>query len=217
MKKAILILTAIIFCLQITGWSQKARVGVTGGLSISNMRGEVGGVDQKKNSRTGITFGMLVDAPIQDHITFQPGLHYIQKGKEEEQPNGTQKQTFATALRYAELQLNFLFNTSYAGEHKENFFVGLGPAVSINLPSKFVTETPSDKTESDITFGNKNENFRGFDLGANILGGVRFSNGFFISLNYTHGLRNILPAGGSGSDKLRNYCMGIRIGLLVNN
>ena len=216
MKKTIFILTAIIFCLQVTGWSQKARVGVTGGLSISNMRGEVNGVDQKKNSKTGFTAGMLVDVPLQGHITFQPGLHYVQKGKEEDQQNGSIKQTLTTALRYAELQLNFLYNTNYSGEHKENFFVGLGPAVSINVPSKFVTKINGQKTESDITFGNKSENFRGFDFGANALAGIRFSNGFFVSFNYTLGLRNLVP-GGSDSDKIRNYCFGIRIGFLVNN
>jgi hypothetical protein len=216
MKKVILILTAIIFCLQITSLSQETRVGVTGGLSISNMRGTVGGVDQKKNSRTGLTFGMLVDVPVQDHFSFQPGLHYVQKGKEENQMSSGGKQTLATALRYAELQLNFLYKTNYTGTNEENFFIGAGPAFSINFPSKYVTETGGQKTETDITFGNEKENFRGFDFGANILGGFRFSNGFFISLNYTHGLRNLVP-GGSGSDKIRNYCFGIRVGCLVKN
>jgi Outer membrane protein beta-barrel domain len=213
MKKTILILIAIIFCLQITGLSQKSRVGVTGGVSIVNMRGTANGKGVDGKTKTVPTFGLIVDVPIQDHLCFQPGLLYVQKGKEEDQTIGGIKQTLTTALRYAELQLNFLYKME---GHAENLFVGAGPALSINLPSKFVTEIGGQKTETDITFGNENENLRGFDFGANFLAGIRSSGGFIFSFNYTLGLRNLVP-GGSNTDKIKNSCFGIRVGFLVKN
>jgi Outer membrane protein beta-barrel domain len=217
MKKTIFILIVAVFCLQITGLSQKSRVGVTGGVSVAQMRGTVDGKDIDANSKTGLTFGLIVDAPIKNHFSFQPGLHYVQKGKVQDEVSGNIKQTVTTDLRYAELQLNFLYNTNYNTENKEaNFFVGAGPALSVNFPSKFVTEIGGTKTESDITFGNLSEDFRGFDFGANFLAGLRFNGGFFVSVNYTLGLRNLVP-GGSDTDKIKNSCFGIRVGLLVNN
>ena len=217
MKKTILILIVTVFCLQNTCLSQKSRVGVTGGITIAKMRGTVDGKDIDANSKTGPTFGLIVDVPFQDHFSFQPGLHYVQKGKVQDEINGTTRQTVTTALRYAELQLNFLYNTNYnTNSNDGNFFAGAGPALSINLPSKFVTDIGGTKTETDITFGNETENFRGFDFGANFLAGFRFPGGFFVSVNYTLGLRNLVP-GGSDVDKIKNSCIGIRLGFLVNN
>jgi hypothetical protein len=209
MKKTIFIVSVIIFCLQIAGLSQKSKVGFTGGISIANMRGTVDGKDQKQDARTGLTFGLIVDAPLKEHISFQPGLHYVQKGKQQDQNNIKT----VTALRYAELQLNFL----YSGESYTNaLFIGAGPAFSVNFPSKIVTKIENTKTETDITFGNETEDLRGFDFGANFLCGLRFPHGFLVSFNYTLGLRNLVP-GGSDTDKIKNSAFGARIGLLIDN
>ena len=210
MKKAILISIAIIFCWQITCVAQKTQVGVTGGLTVSNMRGTVGGKDQKKDSRLGCTFGLILDAPLNDHITFQPGLHYVQKGKK---VDVTTDQRIDTALRYAELQLNFLYGTNSDGT---TIFIGAGPALSVNFPSKIVTNNGGTKSDADINFGNENADLRGFDFGANFLGGFKFPGGILVSVNYTLGLRNLVP-GAPEKDKLKNSCLGFRIGWLIPN
>jgi hypothetical protein len=215
MKKIISILIVILCTFQITGFSQKARVGVTGGVGITNMTGKIDGVDQKADNKIDYTFGLLVDVPLSKHFVFQPGLHYVQKGKKETTGNGNLEQTVTTDLHYAEMQVNFLYKTNYSPD-AENFFFGLGPAFSINTPSKFITELAGAKTENDITFGNTIEDFRGFDFGANFLAGINFKGGFLVSFNYTKGIRNIFPGGGS-TDKVRNSCFGIRFGFLVNN
>jgi hypothetical protein len=214
MKKIILILFVFLSCLQITGFSQKSRVGVTAGLSIADMSGKQNGESLNDDSQIGYTFGMIVDAPIQDHFSFQPGLHYVQKGRETTLPGSPSAQKKITALRYAELQLNFLYNT---GEEVGSFFIGAGPTVSVNLPSKYVTKTGNIKAESDITFGNKQEDLRAFDYGVDFLVGFGFMHGVIFSANYTLGLRNLVPSGSATSDKLKNNYVGIRIGFLVNN
>ena len=77
MKKIFIILTVFVFCLQMTGLSQKTRVGVSGGITIANMTGTVGGVKLNDDSQTGISLGMFVDAPLSNHFSVQPGyLHH---------------------------------------------------------------------------------------------------------------------------------------------
>ena len=205
MKKTIFILIVAIFCLQNAGLSQKTRVGITGGLSLADMRGTVNGTDQKgDNLKLGYTFGLIVDAPLMDHLTFQPGLHYVQKGKR--QDLGADTKMF-TALQLAELQLNFLYNTTSDGTI---IFVGAGPAFSVNLPSKTVTKIGDTKTETDITFGNKTENFRAFDFGANFFRWFFVPIVFFLFF-FTSSLEIIfLPPVGSGIKKKKNFLFFVR-------
>lgn len=214
MKKSILILIVAVFCIQINALSQKAKVGVTSGLTISNMRGTVGGKDASGDSRFGYTFGLILETPLMEHLVFQPGLHYVQKGKDVDQSTAGSNKVVSTALRYAELQLNVLYTT---GSNTASFFIGAGPAVSINLPSKFVTDVNGTKTETDFTFGNEGaSNLRGFDIGPNVLAGFKFKKGFLFSANYTLGVRNLVP-GGTAPDKIRNSSFGIRVGWLFDN
>jgi len=54
------------------------------------------------------------------------------------------------------------------------------------------------------------------DYGANGLIGIRCKSGIIFSVNYTYGIRNLIPVP-SGDDKLRNGCLGIRLGYIFKN
>ncbi len=215
MKRTFFILSLALFCLQMTGLAQKARVGITGGATISNMYGEEGGENTNFDSRFGFTTGIIVDAPIgKTRFSFQPGVHYVQKGTVVSE---TKEQKDYLALRYAEFAFNFLYNTR--GAKGINIFFGLGPTLALNLPSKTVTKFQQDdtKVEENVIFGDEGAALiNGLDYGANALAGLQLKNGAFLAFNYTHGIRNLLP-GKDGSDALRNSCFGIRLGLLINN
>ncbi len=217
MKKVLFILAAFVFCLQINGFSQKSRVGVTTGVTSSNMYGSVDGEDIKDDSKAGITFGMVMDAPIgKGHISFQPGLHYVQKGRTTFNEN-TRANTLKEwiALRYAEMHFNFLYNTNGP---KGNFFIGGGPSIAVGLPSKKVSKTEDLKTETNINFGKEpNSDLRDFDFGGNMLTGYRLKSGVFVAFNYTVGIRNLVPVQEGNDYHISNHCWGIRLGFLVNN
>jgi Outer membrane protein beta-barrel domain len=212
MKRTLLILSLALFCLQMPGLAQKARVGITGGATISNMFGETDGFKTDFQTRGGFTTGLIVDAPIgKTRFSFQPGVHYVQKGTTLSE---TKEQTIYRALRYAEFNLNFLYNTR--GAKGINIFFGLGPALALNLPSKTVTQTSDTKTDVNIIFGKEGASeLRGVDYGATGLAGLQFKNGAFVSFAYTHGLRNLLP--GDGPDNIKNSCFAIRLGILIKN
>ena len=210
-------MTAFVFCLQISGLSQKAKVGVSGGVALANMNATIDGEKQNWDGKSGYTAGMIMDVPFAPHFSFRPGVHYVQKGTVQQETTGNTTEKIFIALRYAELTFNFLFNTNTTGA-KGNFFVGAGPAVSLNLPSKTVTKTGGVKTEGKINFGNTiAEDLKGVDYGVNFLIGCKITGGMILSANYTHGLRNLVPDGYMTDDKLKNTCLSFQLGVLFNN
>ncbi len=214
MKKVLFLLAAFVFCLQINGFSQKSRVGFYTGYTNANMYGKIGGERVKDDALSGITFGLILDAPIsKSHISFTPTLSYAQKGRitfNENTRASNQKEWIA--LRYAELNANFLYNTNGA---KGNWFIGGGPSISFDLPSKKVSKTDELKTENNITFGKEaNCDVRGIDYGANLITGFRMKGGFF---DYTVGIRNLVPVQDGNDNNIRNHSLGINLGFLINN
>ncbi|MBI3136948.1 MAG: PorT family protein [Sphingobacteriales bacterium] len=217
MKKVLFLLAAFVFCLQINGFSQKSRVGFSTGYTSSNMYGKIGGERVTDDPKSGISFGLLVDAPIgKSHISFQPSLNYVQKGRVTFNEN-TRANTLKEwiAIRYAELHANFLYNTNGP---RGNWFIGGGPTFAVDLPSKKVSKTDALKTETNLNFGKEsNSDLRGVDYGGNLLTGYRLKCGFFFAFNYTVGIRNLVPVQDGNDNNIRNHCWGIRVGLLINN
>ncbi len=214
MKKVAILFLAAFCLLQTRGFSQKTEVGIAGGVTSSNIYGHIGGNDTRGDVRGGFTLGMLVDAPIRkSNFSFQPGLHYVQKGDFSSKSANLKN---AVALRYAELQANFIHYTK--GKGKARLYFGLGPTLGLPLPSKKVAITDDAKTATSISFGKTNANdYRGVDFGANGLMGIRFRNGIIATINYTFGLRNLIPVPASNDDVLRNGCFSFRIGYIFKN
>jgi Outer membrane protein beta-barrel domain len=212
MKKAFFILFVSVLCLQLPGLAQKSKVGVTAGFSISNMTDTFRVSSKTGKSLIGYTVGIVVDVPIgKSRFHFQPSLHFMQKGKVLEESD-TKKSSIA--LRYADVDLNFLYNTN--GD-KVNFFIGAGPSVGLPLPSKKVTKIGAIKSEDNITFGNTGvETYKGIDYGLNFIGGFNLPGGFYTAASYTLGLRNIVSEKNS-KNSIKNSCFALRFGYLFNN
>jgi hypothetical protein len=212
MKKALILLIAGIYLFQLNAYAQKTLVGLTGGVTSSNIYGHVGGLDRRGDPRAGYTLGMLLEAPIgKTKWSFQPGLHYMQKGMYTSKTSTVKN---AVALRYAEFHFNFVHYTK--GKANRMYF-GLGPTLGLNLPSKTVVITDNSRTATSISFGKEgSDTYRGADWGANGIIGVRFKNNITFAVNYTFGLRNLLPVAGE-DDVLRNGCLGFRLGYFFKN
>ncbi len=206
MKKIIFLLTVSVSCLQIIGLSQ-TRVGISGGMTAASMKGEGTG-----DGKGGLITSLVVDAPIgASKFTFHPSLSYVQKGQTEPHPPGTLIDKQFMALRYMELASTFLYNIGEKGV----FFLGAGPSIAFNLPSKRVSTIGETKTQTDILFGPTPENdLRGVDWGANFLSGYRTSGGFFLAVNYNLGIRNLATEGDPGT--LKNNYVGIQLGVYLN-
>src|SRR5256885_1402738 len=180
MKKVVFLVTLFFLFFQIAGLSQKASVGISGGFAIADMKiTDIHGT-QATDTRTGVMGGLIVETPIGKHFLFQPGLFYVQKGHTNPPVAGSTNKVYTT-LRYAEFPLNFLFK---AGGKQVTFYIGGGPCIDLNAPSKTVTKDSSGKrTYKDISFGKLPANdVLGVDYGVNALAGIRLPMGFFISV-----------------------------------
>ncbi len=216
MKKAIFIFIAFMFCFELTGNAQKARVGLNLGLNIANLSRTIGGFDKDGDYRIGIAGGMLVDLPFgkKQQWSFQPSVNYVQKGTAEQPLAPINKQYIA--LRYAELDLNFLRNFKCGKDKGGTFYLGVGPYAGFNLPSKKVSHIPGNDVETDVSFGDQVANdLKGVDFGGNVLMGYRMPMGLSVTVNYSQGARNLAPT--DNGDKIKNICFGVRVGYLFKN
>lgn len=213
--KKLFFLLAVTCGLYFPGLTQKTRVGVMGGLTFSNMTGELGGNENGHETKVGATLGMMVDAPIgASRFSFAPGLHYVQKGTLQRPPSGTLITKSYYALRYAELNANIIYKTPGTG----TFFIGAGPSLSFKLPSKKGTMIDDAKTEADVNFGNTiDKDIKGVDWGFNTLLGYRLAAGFFVTANYNHSLRDLRPVPASSPSPVRNSYFGLQLGWLFAN
>jgi len=217
MKKLIFIASLFVLCFQFSATAQKARVGFLAGPVFTNLNGTVNGTDLNGDSKLGFSAGFLIDVPVCKNISFQPALYYVQKGAITQKAEGQFiKDRKSTELRYVDFALNFVYNTN---PDASNFYIGVGPYVGFNLPSKFLTKSPNDQqSETDIVFGNAiSDSYRGIDFGANAIAGYRLKGGFFVAANYSMGLRNLIPKESLSTGDIKNSSFGISLGWLVNN
>lgn len=222
MKKVLFLLAVAVLFFQASGFSQKTRVGVTAGITNSNMYGTVGGTTFKGDPKVGVTAGLFLESKIgKSKFSFQPAISYVQKGYVISETNDAKSWV---ALRYADLDLNFLLNS----KGKTTFYIGLGPSIGFDLPSSFITKTNNatvvnpnpdpefSKAATKINFGDEAlDDFRGLDFGINGMAGFRLAKGFSLSVNYNFGLRNIATKG--SSDEISNGYVGVRLGYLFKN
>lgn len=208
MKKIVLMLAIPMLCLVMAGKAQ-VRVGVAIGTTIAKMEGALTG-----DGRTGAMASMVLDAPLNKNFSFYPTLSYVQKGVTEPHPPGSLIDKQYVALRYAELSTNFIYHIG--NEKGSSFFLGLGPSIDFNLPSKRVSITGDTKVTTGISFGETAENdVKGVDYGVNVVLGWRTSPGFFFTVNYNKGLRDLSPIGRTMETK--NKYLGVQLGWFLNN
>lgn len=207
MKKLFFILLGA--CVFQAAVAQKSRVGITAGVTGSNLYDNIEGND-KTGSVGGATLGLILEVPLCGKFSFQPGVHYVQKGAVLKE---VAAEKISWKLRYAEFHWNFLYNTK---GKDGGFFIGGGPVLSFAMPSKQVTENNEGKSEKALIFGDDAiDDLRGVDYGLNGLMGLRLKKGWSLGVNYTLGLRNLVPGG--GDDKLNSGSFGVRLGYLFPN
>jgi len=211
--KKYLLLTSISFLLMHTMLSaQNARLGFSGGVTLANLYAKVDGESDNLDSKIGGTFGVFVDVPVAEHLSFQPALNFVQKGGKDKTEEGGFTEKVRINLNYIEVPLNLLYNSNGS---KGNFFIGAGPSFAMGISGKLKYTFEDESESAKVHFGNgEDDDFRGFDFGGNFITGFRTKGGFQFAVNYNYGFSNLFIEGGDGS--LRNSYIGIRLGFLLN-
>ncbi|NSL89561.1 porin family protein [Chitinophaga solisilvae] len=236
MKKSVLLI-AVALVGSMSTFAQ-VKFGVKAGLNLS---GATAKADDKKveglKSATGFHIGGIADISLAENFSLQPGLIYSQKGFKFEEPfdgPGSQTVTMTSKMSYIEVPVNFLYRANLGsgkifggvgpyfayGIGGKVKFAGLGPIGDlpgmddyfsnrkIKFDGKKLSETATAEEEKEYF---KNDHYKGFDAGANVMIGYELKFGLFFTANYSLGLTN-----GAVEDKAsyKNKSFGISVGYM---
>ncbi|MFT3747669.1 MAG: porin family protein [Agriterribacter sp.] len=200
----------VVYCtLSATVFCQKTSFGITGGVSLANMRIKAESIAVSADSKIGFTAGIFVNVALSENFSFQPALNYVQKGAKSEIKDMNYESKLM--LNYIELPLNFLYKPEM---QKLRFFVGAGPSIAYALSGKEKEKDNGVNTTYTYKFGNNPDehDLRALDFGANFLTGIETPGGFLIALNYNMGLSNLLPGGSSDDGTIKSNYFGFKVG-----
>jgi hypothetical protein len=210
MRKQLILLAAGMCC----GLYTFAQVsfGLKAGFSAANVSSKISPPEA----------GAIVDIPLADYFSFQPGLFYSSKGYKAEvmttDINGGEVPITVTShLNYLELPLNVLYKVPM-GNGK--FFGGFGPYLAYGIGGKVKAKNENTGVAAEVDVKFKNESsttsnevyVKPFDAGANITAGYELNMGLLFSANFSLGLLNTSPY---QYEKERNYYFGISVGYLL--
>ncbi|TMI74589.1 MAG: PorT family protein [Bacteroidetes bacterium] len=216
MRKSLLITAIFILIVNFVS-AQNTRLGFTAGPVASTMFQKVSGKKHMYDFGYAFTAGALLDVPMQKHGSFQPGINYIMKNSKDTYTDPTtNKQVLAKySLTYIEVPINVVFRIP-AGS-SGNVLLGGGVAPAMAIKGKTTNEIDNTITKDQgLNFGDETkDDFGQYDFGINAIAGYEFNNGFFIQLNYNHGI-NRLFVGGDPEDKLYNRYFALRLGYLIS-
>ncbi|HEY5408065.1 MAG TPA: porin family protein [Ginsengibacter sp.] len=204
--KSITLLMTLMILLTAFSLSAQTNVGISAGASFSNITVKAAGVSASPKSKTGITVGIAIDAPLSSNFSFQPALNFIQKGYKIEDQGS--KET--VNLNYLEVPFNFVYST----RKNEGFFIGAGPSLAYGISGKdkFTSDGMPDDNQK-VKFGSSGDEVKTFDFGVNALAGYKMKGGFMISANYNLSLSKINNDDGSGDGStIKNKYFSIKIG-----
>jgi len=194
--------------------AQDVKFGFAAGAAFANYKAKADGISFSAEVKTGITAGILIDIPVDKNFSFQPALNFVQKGTKYEFSDFGITEESKMTVNLVEVPLNVLFNYPITGG---TLFVGAGPSVAFALSGKEKYDDGTQTDENEISFGNDpdNDDMKGLDLGINLLGGFRLTNGLFVSTGFNAGLNNLLP-GGSDEGTLKSNYFSVKIGFMLN-
>lgn len=137
--------------------------------------------------KTGFQIGVDYEIGIAPDFYFAPGLQFSTKGTKSEVDNLETKKS----LNYLEVPLNLVYKPVLG---TGNLIVNFGPYLGYGIGGKKKAEFG----EEDINFGSgEDDDFKPFDMGANIGFGYQLGMGLSFKLNAQLGLINIHPDGDS--------------------
>ena len=230
MKKILSIIT--LMGLGTSAMAQDIKVGPELGATYNTMYQKLNGAKRETNYQLGFKIGGVVDLPINEMFSLQPGLFLSLN-------NGTEsyyERFYKTGsglptsdhdrrnygITYLQLPVYALFKTGKEFDDP-HFFFGIGPSFNYAVGGGFKQEFTSTLNGEDRTarydyglpIGNSKtkDKIRPFDISANVTVGYETPFGLFFRAYYGVGLLNIAPAGDS-DNKFRAHGGGISVGFL---
>ncbi len=205
------ILLLAVMAVAVTAMSAQG-LGLRGGVNLSNIAGD--GAPDDAKMLTGFHVGLDYEIAVAPDFYFAPGLLYSTKGSKLEASEENGSGEFKAVLNYVEVPMNLVYKP-LLGEG--NLIVAFGPYLGYGIGGKYKAECSIGdfvdmSGETDINFGSGDEDdFKAFDMGANISFGYMFAGGLSVQLNTQLGLIDINPSGES-DEAIKNTGFGLGLG-----
>lgn len=178
------------------------KIGAKGGLNLSNMmmKDDDDRGDEDFKMKAGIHLGAIVNIPLMDMVSLEPGIQISNKGYRTKQ--GDTK--FKLNLIYFEIPV--LGKFSY--ELGDITLVGLaGPVFGVGLSGKEKWNYDGDKESDKIEWGSDDDQARRPEVGLMFGAGVEMSS-FQFTLSYNLGLTSVSNESNNGF-KFKNRVIGL--------
>ncbi len=212
MKKTLLLSMAL--CVMVYAQAQTIipRLGIT----MSNI---AYAEDDGEKAKMGLTLGAGFNFEVNEMLSVQPELNFIQKGVKYDEDQFEQKVT----LNYLEIPV--LVKLTFGDATK--FFVNVGPSLGFGLSGKYKGEDDGESFDGKIKFGKEPDNYDGddeyldnrMDIGFQLGAGVLLADKFIIDIRYGLGFSNLADKTEFVDDaksKNRVFQIGISMPLKLN-
>lgn len=217
-------LVLVFICIVSITYGQNA-IGGKIGLNFATFTGDTDDLESDGNDKgfnPGLQIGGVFEIGINDLISIQPELLYIQKGvrlKSSEDFFGNPVESEAS-LVFNYLELPLLVKIKLGNPESTNFFINVGPSFGYTLSgkskSKISFDGETETNEEDFEF-EENDEFNRFDISATLGAGVNIPLGpgkLFVEARYLLGFSNLIDSD-FNDDKLKNGGIGLGVGYMV--
>lgn len=188
----------------------EAKFGIKGGWNSTNITNSKEGNIDDNNRLNTFNAGVVGVIPLGSTFSIRTGLDLQSKGTESTTTLVDEvKTTYKVNPMYLELPVNVAVMLPF--NEKVKAYIGAGPYAAVGIAGKIKTMTEvggvTDETSRSIEWGNDNPlaedasdqegqvgsgQFKRFDFGANIVGGIDFGR-FGVHAQYGIGLTNSVP------------------------
>jgi hypothetical protein len=165
--------------------------------------------DGNVKSRLGLSLGAAVEFAINEQFSVQPELLIIGKGAT------MTDEDYEAKHRITYLELPVLAK-AWFGEDDMRFYANAGPSFSFAMGGKAKYEFDGESETEKLKFGSdEDSDYKGFDLGFQLGGGILLMEKYQIDLRYGLGLSNISPVT-DGGFSIKNKTLQITFGMPLN-
>ncbi len=214
MKNLIKLLCVVVLFTMATRTTAQ-KFAVKGGLNLSKMliKDDDDTYSDNFKMNPGFHLGVTAEFPINDMISFEPGLLLSTKGYKAKESGTGYEYKETTNLFYFEVPLNAKATFDVGGTKVYGIF---GPYLGLGLSGKSKTKYTEDGDSGTDTYTIKwgsdadNDDLKRFDLGLNVGAGVEIKS-MLVGINYGLGLANI-SSYTDGGNKAKNRVLAISFG-----
>ena len=178
------------------------EVGVNG----ATYTGKLGG--NKRSIKFGETFGAIFSKDISWRSSLQTGIYYARNGYTVVYYGHTYK----VGINTFEIPLSF--ETQVGRAKAQNYFIGGGPYVGMNLNGKTTLTGGAFPTAQDLKVGGGgNDDIKRFDAGVGIWFAAQVYKGFFFRLRCQSSFFSLDPKD-PGDNPMRNQAVRLTLGYM---